>query len=156
MMQAVAAHPAAGQPREWAPWPGSDDQQVAGLAGGAGQDLAWLAAQHQRPGAYSGGEAAECGVERGLQPLPGVVFPEFTQLQRRVLALVQVTAGRHPGEQGDQDGIVVAGEIGRLAQRVHAAGRSAHPGEDQAVGRHGSPPQVSLLPPACAGGEFVH
>jgi hypothetical protein len=30
VMQAVAAHPAAGQPRKWAPWPGSDDQQVAG------------------------------------------------------------------------------------------------------------------------------
>jgi hypothetical protein len=80
MMQAVAVHPAASQPREWAPWPGSDDRQVAGLAGGAGQDLAWLATQHQRPGAYSGGEAAECGVERGLQQLPGVVFPEFTHL----------------------------------------------------------------------------
>jgi len=41
--------------------------------------------------------------------------------QAEVVALVQVAAGRHPGQQWDQGRIVLAGEAGRLAQRVHAA-----------------------------------
>jgi hypothetical protein len=100
MMQAGWAYPAAGQPPQRAPSPGTGDKRVAGLASGADPYPAWLAAQHQRPGAHTGREAAECGVERGPQPLPGVIFSQFTQLQGRVLALVQATAGPHPGEQG--------------------------------------------------------
>jgi hypothetical protein len=57
------------------PPPGADDQQVAGLAGHAGQDLAGLAAQHGRLDPDPGGQAAEGGVECLPQPVPGVVLP---------------------------------------------------------------------------------
>jgi len=67
-----------------------------------------------------GGECTEYGVERGPQALPGIVFPQLTQVKGRVRALVQVTAGRRPS-WGDQDGIAVAGETSRVAQRMHAA-----------------------------------
>ena len=46
---------------------------------------------------------------------------EVGALRAKVVALVQVAAGRHPGQQWDQDRIVPAGQAGRLAQRVHAA-----------------------------------
>src|SRR5450755_141047 len=43
----VAAHAVAGQAPKWAPSPGPDDQQVASLASGADQYLAWFAAQQR-------------------------------------------------------------------------------------------------------------
>jgi crotonobetainyl-CoA:carnitine CoA-transferase CaiB-like acyl-CoA transferase len=91
---------------------------------------------------WATGPAAEGGIGGVPQPLPGVVFPQLAQLQAGVLAIVQVTAGRHPGQQRDQDRLVMAGEIGRTAQRVHAARRSADPGEDPACARHGGSPLV--------------
>src|SRR5215469_9444105 len=62
-----------------------------------------------------------------------------------MLALVDISVGRHPREQRDQDRIVVVGEVGRLAQRVHAARRPADPGEDSACGWHGGAPSVRWL-----------
>jgi hypothetical protein len=38
-----------------------------------------------------------------------------------VFVFGQVAAGRHPGEHRDQGGTVPAGQIGGMAQRVHAA-----------------------------------
>jgi hypothetical protein len=120
--------------------PGADDQQAACLAGHAGEHLVRLATQHHRLCAYVGGQAAEGGAEGVPRPLPGVVWPQLAQVQGGVLALVQVTAGRHPGQQGDQGRVVLAGELGRVAQRVHAGRRPAHPREDPVCARHDRAP----------------
>jgi hypothetical protein len=119
--QAVTGDRAAHQPRERCAAPGADDQQVAGLTGEADQLRAGLAAQHQRPGPYAAREAAECGADRAAQPLPGVLLPLPTQLGIGIFVFEQIAARRHPGEHRDQGGAVPAGQIGRTAQRAHAA-----------------------------------
>jgi hypothetical protein len=72
-------------------------------------------------GSHPCGQAAEGGAEGVLQQLPGVVFPKLAQFQAGVLALMDVTFGRHPGMKRDQDRAVVAGKVGGLAQGMHAA-----------------------------------
>ena len=83
--------------------------------------LTGLASLHRRPGGDTGRQAAEGTVEGVLQPLPGVVSPELAQLRAGVPALMPVTIRRYPRQQGDQDRGVLAGEIGRVTQRVHAS-----------------------------------
>jgi hypothetical protein len=63
------------------------------------------------------GRPPKGGIEGVPQPLPSVVVPQLTQLRPGKPAAV----GRQPGQHRDQQGIMVAGELGRLAQRVHAA-----------------------------------
>jgi hypothetical protein len=79
--------------------------------------LRGVAAQHGGLGGDAVGQAAEGGIEGVPQALPGVVVPDLAQLGPGEPAAV----GRQPGQHGDQQGIVVVGELGRLAQRVHTA-----------------------------------
>jgi len=119
--QAVTGDRAAHQPRERSPAAGADDQQVAGLAGQTDQLRAGLATQYQRPGPHAAREAAERGTNRVAQPLPGVLLPQPAQLGIGIFVFEPIAVRRHPREHRDQGGTVPAGQIGRTAQRVHAA-----------------------------------
>jgi hypothetical protein len=79
--------------------------------------LRGVAAQHGGLGGDTVGQAAVGGIEGVPQALPGVVVPDLAQLGPGEPAAV----GRQPGQHGDQQGIVVVGELGGLAQRVHTA-----------------------------------
>jgi hypothetical protein len=56
----------------------------------------------------------------------------------------QITAGRHPGKRGYQDGIIGAGQLLRIAQRLEAARRAARADDDPAYAGHDSAPSSRL------------
>ena len=103
--QAVAAHPAAADPGQWATPSCSHDEQVVGGAGGLDQDRTWFASSDDRPDGQARGFSSPRCVERIAEPLRGVLRPDAAQGGRGRAPFGLIPTGRRPGENGYQHGV---------------------------------------------------
>ena len=123
------------------PAPGPDDEQVVRLVGGLDQHRAWLAPDRLRFDLQVGGHAAQAGVERGPQPLPGGVAPDLAQVGPRDARRSAISPpGRNPRGDGQQRHVPLPGLVRRVPQRLQAPERPMHANNDPTHRGHGNSP----------------
>jgi hypothetical protein len=119
--QAIAAHLARDEAGQRTTAASTHNQQVAGAAGQTHQDPASLTPLYERPDRRVVGNLSPGCVERIPEPPAGVVLPDAAQVVARLTAVGEITARRHPGENGYQGGIMGAGQVLRITQCPEAA-----------------------------------
>ncbi len=107
--QAVAAHLAGDHPGQRATTAGTHDQQVTSAAGDRDQDPAGRATLYVRLHRGIVRDFPPNCDERIPEPLAGGISPYLPQIARRLRQVGAITAGRLPGKNGYQGGVMGAG-----------------------------------------------
>src|ERR1035441_8586995 len=122
--QAVAAHPAAADPGQWATPSCSHDEQVVGGAGGLDQDRTWFASSDDRPDGQARGFSSHAASSASRSRCEA----SSAQMRRRVEEGARRSARSPPGGVQARTGISTASAVWRARSFAKRSARRL-PGE---------------------------